>query len=89
MEYGIIAKPITLVNTMSNAILERIHHVIGNLVRTCNITHHYIEKDDPWLRILYSAAFLISSTTNNLRVYSPGQLVFGRDMILPIKHAVY
>ena len=32
MEYGITAKPITLVNPTSNSILERIHQVLGNLV---------------------------------------------------------
>ena len=37
MEYRIASKPSTLVNTMSNAILERIHQVILNLVWTCNI----------------------------------------------------
>ena len=38
MEYGITAKPSNLINPTSNAILERIHQVLGNLVRTCNIT---------------------------------------------------
>ena len=33
--------------------------------------------------------FAISSTTNRQRCYSPSQLIFGRDMILPIKHRVY
>ena len=38
MEYGITPKPSTLGNPTSNAILERIYHVLGNLVRTYNIT---------------------------------------------------
>ena len=86
-EYGIVAKPITLVNPMSNTILEWIQQVIGNLVRTCNITQTYVDEDDPWLWIL--AAFAIFSTTNRLKGYSLGQQVFGRDIILPIKHTVY
>ena len=45
-EYRIIAKPITSENPVSNAILEQIHQVIGNLVRTCNITQTYVNKDD-------------------------------------------
>ena len=45
-EYGITAKPSTLVNPMSNAILERIHQVLGNLVRTYNIYQTYVDKDD-------------------------------------------
>ena len=33
-------------------------------------------------------AFTIISTENGLKGYSPGQLVFARDMILLIKHMV-
>ena len=37
MEYGIIANTSTLVNPTSNGILERIHQVLQNLVRTYNV----------------------------------------------------
>ena len=74
---------------MSNAILERIHLVLGNLVQTFNIsTKTYIDKNDLWTGILAAAAFAISTTTNRKKGYSPGQLIFRRDMILPIKHRV-
>ena len=36
-EYGIIAKPCALEDPTSNVILERIHQVLGNLVRTYNM----------------------------------------------------
>ena len=36
--------------------------------------------------ILAAAAFVIRSSTNRIKGYSPGQLIFGRGMILPIKH---
>ena len=39
--------------------------------------------------ILAEAAFVIFSTENRLKYYSRGQLVFGRDMIIVIKHKVY
>ena len=55
---------------------------------TFNITETYVEKDDPWSGILDVAEFKILSTTNGLKSYSNGQLVFGRDMIFPIKHKV-
>ena len=45
-----------------------------------------IYEDNPWLGILETAAFVICSTKNRLTGHSPGQLVFGRDMIPPIKH---
>ena len=62
MEYGIVAKPISLVNYIPNTILERIHQVLGNLVRTCNITQTYVDEDDPWLRILAAEAFTMIPT---------------------------
>ena len=50
---------------MSNAILERIHLVLGNLVQTFNIsTQTYIDKDEPWTGILAAAAFAILSRNN-------------------------
>ena len=73
---------------MSNAVLKQIHQVLGNLVRTYNITQTYVDRDDPLPGILSAAAFAIISTTNRLKGYSPVQLIFGRDMILPIKHTV-
>ena len=73
---------------MSNSVLERIHKVRVNLVRTCNITQSYVEKDDLWLGILAAAEFVIFSTTNRIKGYSLGKLIFGRDMIIAIKHTV-
>ena len=51
MEYGIIAKPSTSGNPMSNTILEWIHQVIGNLMLNFNINQHYFDKDDTWLGV--------------------------------------
>ena len=85
----IIAKPISLVNTTSNAILERIHSVLGKSVWRYNIKYTYLYNYDPWLGILAAAEFIIHSTANRLKGYTPGQLIFGCDMILQIKHEVY
>ena len=83
------SKPSTLGNTMYNSVLERIHQVLVNLVRNFNIsTQTYVGENDPWAGILAAAAFAIHSTTNMQKGYSPGQLIFGLDMILPIKHRV-
>ena len=38
--------------------------------------------------ILAAAEFEIISKINRLKVHSPGQLVSGLDMVLPIKHKV-
>ena len=73
---------------MYNAILEQIHQVLGKLVRNFNIQKTCVENNDPWAGILAAAEFVIYSTTSRKKGYSQGQLVFGRDMILPIKHMV-
>ena len=77
-------KPSTLGNPMSNAIVERIHQVLGNLVYTFNV-----DKNDPWTGILAAAAFEIRSTTSGQKCYSPVQSMFVRNMIIPIKYRVY
>ena len=82
------AKPRTSENPTSNTILERIHRVLENLVRTFNITQTHFDKDDPWLVILAAEESAIPSTTNRFKNYSQGQLVFGRDKILLIKYKV-
>ena len=64
IEYGITTKPSTTVNPMYNALLEQIHQVLVNLVRTYNITQLYVDKYNPWSVILSVAAFEIQSITN-------------------------
>ena len=44
---------------------------------------------DLWLVILAEATFSILSTSNRLKGYSTRQILFERDIILPIKHIVY
>ena len=61
---------------MHNAALEWIHRVIGNLVRTFNISQTYVDKDDLWTGILSIATFAIISTTNSQICYSTGQLIY-------------
>ena len=74
-----------MVNPPSNAILEWINQVLENLLRTFNIKYTYDDKDDPYSRILAAPAFTIFSTENGSKCYIPCELVFLRDMILPIK----
>ena len=69
-----------------NAIVERIHQVIRNLVRTYNIQETYVDDSGPWMGILTSAAFAVHSTYHTTKGKSRGQIVFGQDMILPINN---
>jgi transposase InsO family protein len=85
-DYGIKRKPITVRNPQANAIIERIHQVIGNMIRTFELEDNYLDEEDPWKGILSATAFAVRSTLHTTLKQTPGQLVFGRDMILNIKH---
>ena len=70
---------------MSNAVLESIQQVLGNLERNFNIsTQTYVDRDDMRTVILSEEAFAINSKSNRQTVYSTGQLIFGRYMIIQI-----
>ena len=86
--YGIKTKPSTSENTTYNVILEWIHQALGNLGDTYNLKETHIDEDDLWSAILVAAVFEIRFTVNRLKSYSMGQLIFGNDIILPIKHIV-
>ena len=85
-DYGITPKPITVRNPQANAIVERIHQTIGNLVRSFEIQDNYVDEKDPWIGILTSTAFAVRSTYHTTLQKTPGQLIFGRNMIFNIKH---
>ena len=58
---------------MSNALLEWIDQVLENLVQNFSIsTQTHIDMNEPWTGILAAAAFVILSTTNWKKGYSPG-----------------
>jgi hypothetical protein len=85
-DYGVKAKPITVRNPQANAIVERAHQVIGNIIRTFELKNNNLDDNDPWKGILSATAFAVQSTFHMALQNSPGQLVFGRDMILNVKH---
>ena len=57
-------------------------------MKNFNINETYIDGYYPCTGILAAADFSIYSTKNRSKGYSLGQLVFGRDMIIPIKYKV-
>jgi hypothetical protein len=85
-DYGIKKKPITVRNPQANAIIERVHQTLGNILRTFELQNFYLDENDPWIGILSATAFAIRSTYHTTLKATPGQLVFGRDMIFNIKH---
>ncbi len=85
-DYGIKGKPITVRNPQANAICERVHQVIGNIIRKFELENNYLDEEDPWKGILSATAFAVRSTFHTTLQQTPGQLVFGSGMIFDVKH---
>ena len=86
-EYGIKKRGISPRNPQANSILERIHQVIGNMIKTFKIyDRDDLIEQDPWSGILAAIMFGVRATYHTTLEATPSQLVFGRDAILPIQH---
>ena len=83
--FGIRQKPTTDYNPQANAILERVHQVLGNQLRTFELGKEELPEENPFEPFLTATAYAIRSTYHTTLQATPGQLVFGRDMILPIQ----
>ena len=84
-DYGIKVKGSTKRNPQSNAIIERAHQTIGNIIRTFEV-----HKDDDACReafegVLSATMFAMRSTYHTTLDATPAQLVFGRDAIMNVK----
>ena len=77
--YGIKPKRITVKNPQANAVLERVHQVIGDMLRTKDLEVYPFNMEDPWTDILASVAWAINSSYHKTKEATPGQLVYGRD----------
>jgi hypothetical protein len=82
--YGITPKLNTEYNPQANSIIERVHATLGNMLRTFQLEEQELKEHDPWSGFLSSAAWAIRSTYHTVLDATPGQLVFGRDMVLPV-----
>ena len=60
------------------------HQVLNNCLRAYELEDTELNEKDPWTPFLAAAAFAIRSTYHTVMAATPGQLVFGRDMILPL-----
>ena len=72
--------PITVKNPRANAIVERMHQVLGDMLRVQLASTH--AKDDPVKDLTSAAAYAMRATVHGVTKYTPSQLVFAKDMIL-------
>ena len=85
-KYGIKPKITTVKNPQSNGVLERIHQTLGNMLRTKQFDMLPKTETGQWDSILASIAWAVRSTVHTVLGATPGQLIYGRDMIYPIEY---
>lgn len=73
-------EPTTVKNPRANAIVERVHRIMGDMLRAQLTTKH--DHDDPVQDLLSAAAYGLRATVHGTTLFTPGQLVFSKDMIL-------
>ena len=83
-DYGIPCNSISVRNPQANAIVERVHQTIGNIIRTFKIQEMDLDNVNPWEGSLSSIMFTIQSQVHTTTQHTPSQLAFGRDAILNI-----
>jgi hypothetical protein len=75
--YGIKPKPTSVKNPQANAILERIHAVLVNMLRTSELKVAKMVKPSDIDVFLSDAAWAICSTYHTVLKTSPGEAIFG------------
>jgi hypothetical protein len=83
--YGTKKKNSTLFNPQSNGIIERVNLTLNDSLRISEIDGREMDETDHWVPFLSSAAYAIRITFHATLEATPGKVVFGRDMVLPIK----
>ena len=86
-QWGIRNAPIGVRNPQANAICERMHQVVGNILRTIIHTNppQTTEQANGMVNYtLQTAAYAIRATIHRTMGLSPGAVVFHRDMIMDL-----
>ena len=81
-DYGVKVNRITTRNPQANAIIERVHQTIGNMIRTFFVDDVELDENDPFCGLLSAVGFATRATIHTTLKATPSQLVFGRDAIL-------
>jgi hypothetical protein len=77
-------KPTSVTNPQANAILERIHAVLGNILRTSELDMAKTVKASDIDVFLSDATWAIHSTYHAVLKASSGAAIFGQDMLFDI-----
>jgi hypothetical protein len=81
--YGIKRVPTTIKNPAANMV-ERVHQTLGNLLRVYELEEYEFPCGDSWSNSLASAAWATCSTFHTMLGATPGQLVYGQDVLFDL-----
>ena len=86
--YGIKDTPTTVKNPQANAVNERLHQTLENILRTFlnSPMVYYTHPDQVIEHCFASARYALRTAFNRALEASPGSIVFNRDMVLPIPY---
>jgi hypothetical protein len=82
--YGIKRKPTRIKNPQANAILERLHQVLAQMLRTSKLDMAETITPNDINIFLDNAAWAIHSTYHTVLKASPGAAIFGCNMLFDI-----
>jgi hypothetical protein len=82
--YGIKRKPTTIKNPQANAILERLHQVLAQMLHTSELDVAKTIIPDEVDVFLDNTAWAICSTYHTVLKASPGAAIFGHNMLFNI-----
>ena len=80
-DYGVKIRSIISRGPQAQAILERVHQRIGNILCTFIVQNIVMGDKNLWDIILVSTMFIIRATVHTNAQYTPAQLVFGHNSI--------
>ena len=66
--------------------MERVHGTLNTMLRTENLDEKDLDKYDPFGEICSNLCWAIRSSYHTTLKATPGQLIFGRDMVLDVEH---
>ena len=81
-DYGIMVKPITSRIPQANAILRKMHQIIGNILRIFKVQNIVQDDKNQWDGILAFNMFALRAAVHTTAQYSHVQLIFERDSII-------
>ena len=75
---------IAIYNSQANYILERIHQVIGRMLKIKYLANTTFDAVSQCSKIIASITYVLCLSYYIMLPYNPGQLVFGRNKLLEI-----